>query len=67
MEAIEITIHGLVHGGFGLLAGAAEFGVGAVPGAFENGDLTLHSGEEFSGRRIREEGRGEGCAKSFGE
>jgi hypothetical protein len=34
----------------GLAAGAAEFGVGAIPAAFVGGDLALLAGEEFGGR-----------------
>src|SRR6185369_11126368 len=50
-----------------MAAGAAEFGVGTVPGALEGGDLALHAGEEFGGRGSGEEGGGQGCAGSFGE
>ena len=46
-QAVDVTVEGLVRAGFGLAAGAAEFGVGAVPGAFEGGDLALCAGEEF--------------------
>ena len=67
MQAVEVAIHGLVNGGFGLLAGAAEFGVSSIPGAFEGGDLALHAAEEFGGRGIGEEGSCEGCAGGFGE
>jgi hypothetical protein len=57
----------LVATGFGLLAGAAEFGIGAVPGALEGGDLALYAGEAFGGGGIGEEGGGEGGSGSFGE
>jgi hypothetical protein len=57
----------VVRVGFGLATGAAQFGVGAVPGAFEGGDLTLDAGEEFGGRGVGEEGGGEGGSWSFGE
>ena len=67
MQAVEVAIHGLVNGGFGLLAGAAEFGVSSIPGALEGGDLALHAAEEFRGRGIGEEGSCEGCAGGFGE
>jgi hypothetical protein len=38
-----------------------------MPGAFEGGDLALGAGEEFGGRRLGEEGGGEGVAGGFGE
>src|ERR1035438_9559109 len=60
-EAVEVTVEGLFASGLGLPAGAVEFGVGAVPGAFESGDLALSAGEEFGGGGVREEGDGEGC------
>jgi hypothetical protein len=49
----------MVRAGIGLAAGAAKFGVGAVPGALEGGDLPLDAGEEFGGRGVGEEGGGE--------
>ena len=49
-------IHGLFEVGFGMAAGAVEFGIGAQPGAFEGGDVALQSGEEFGGGRSGEEG-----------
>ena len=59
-----------VHGGFGrrfaLGAGTAEFVVGAVPRAFEGGDLALGAGEEPGGGGIREQGRCEGVIGRFG-
>ena len=42
--------------GLGCLAGSAELGVGAVPGAFEGGDLSLSSREELGGGAGAEEG-----------
>ena len=44
-----------------------EFGIGAVPGAFEGGDLALDASEEFGGGGIGEESGGKGCAGRFGE
>ena len=41
--------------------------MGAVPGAFESGDLALSAGEEFGGGGVAEEGGGEGCTGGFGE
>ena len=43
-------------GRLGLLPGteAAEFGVGAVPGAFEGSDLALHAGTRAAHRGMRE-------------
>src|ERR1035437_1195710 len=52
---------------FGLTAATAQFGVGAVPGAFEGGDLALHAGEEFGGGGIGEQCGGERRAARFGE
>ena len=46
--------------------GTAEFGVGAVPGAFEGGDLALDAEEEFGGGRLGEEDGGEGVIGRFG-
>jgi len=66
-QAIDVALKCVIRVGFGLAAGAAEFGIGAVPGALEGGDLALHAGEEFGGRGIGEEGGGQGCAGSFGE
>jgi hypothetical protein len=42
----------LVGGLLGLAAGAAEFGVTAIPAAFVGGDLALHADEEFGGGRF---------------
>ena len=50
-----------------MCAGAAEFGIGAVPGAFEGGDLALDADEEFGGGGLGEEYGGEGVAGRFGE
>ena len=50
--------------GFG--AGAVEFVVGAVPGAFEGGDLALDAEEEFGGGRLGEECSGERATGRFG-
>ena len=66
-EAVDVAFEGVIGIGFGLAAGAAEFGVGAIPGAFEGGDLTLDADEEFGGRGIGQEGGGEGGAGIFGE
>jgi hypothetical protein len=66
-QAVDVAIEGVVGIGFGLAAGAAEFGVGAVPGALEGGDLTLDAGEEFGGRGVGEECGGKGSAWGFGE
>ena len=66
-QAVDVAIEGLVGVGFGLASGAAEFGVGAVPGAFEGGNLALHAREEFGGRGVGEEGGSQGCAGGFGE
>src|ERR1035438_6360494 len=66
-EAVEVAVEGLFASGLGLPAGAVEFGVGAVPGAFESGDLALSAGEEFGGGGVAEEGGGEGCTGGFGE
>ena len=66
-QAVDVAIEGVVRVGFGLAAGAAEFGVGAVPGAFEGGDLALHAGEEFGSGGVGEKGGGEGGAGGFGE
>ena len=54
-------------GVLGLLSSAADLGIGAVPGAFESGDLALDAGEEFGGGGVGEECGGEGCAGRFGE
>src|SRR5450631_2116211 len=35
--ALRDGIHGLFEVGFGIAAGAAKFGIGAAPGAFEGG------------------------------
>ena len=66
-QTVDVTVEGVVGAGLGLLAGAAEFGVGAVPGALESGDLALHAGEEFGGGEVGEESGGERGAGSFGE
>ena len=66
-QAVDVAVEGVVRVGFGLVARAAEFGVGAVPGALESGDLALHTGEEFGGGGVGEEGGGEGSAWGFGE
>jgi hypothetical protein len=58
-EDIEVFVEGLVVGGTVLTACAAERGVGAVPDAFEAGDLALDAGEEFGGGGIGEESGGE--------
>ena len=50
-----------------MCAGAPEFGIGAVPGAFEGGDLALDADEEFGGGGLGEEYGGEGVAGRFGE
>src|SRR5665811_2143138 len=62
MEAFEVVVEGFSGGVHGLLAGAAEFGIGAVPGAFEGGDLTLDADEEFGGGGLGKEYGGEGVA-----
>src|SRR5262245_30471088 len=66
-EEVEVVLHGAVEGGFGLFAGAAEFGVGAVPGAFEGGDLALYAGEELGGGGLGEQGGDEGGVGGFGD
>ena len=66
-QALDVAVEGVVRFGFGLAAGAAEFGVGAIPGAFEGGDLALYAGEEFGGWGGGEEGGGEGGSRGFGE
>ena len=66
-QAVDVAIEGVVRGGFGLVAGAAEFRVGAVPGALESGDLALHADKEFGGGGVGEEGGGERGSGSFGE
>ena len=66
-EGVEVVVHGAFGGGFGFGAGAAEFVIGAVPGAFEGGDLALDADEEFGGGRLGEKGGGEGVAGRFGE
>src|SRR5260370_31607872 len=55
---VEAVVHAAFGGGFGLSAGAAEFGIGAVPGAFEGSDLALNADKEFGGRGLGEEGGG---------
>src|ERR1035437_1106546 len=60
-------VAGCSGGVHGLRAGAAEFGIGAVPGAFEGGDLSLHADEEFGGGGLGKEYGGEGVAGWFGE
>ena len=47
-------------------ADTAELGIGAMPGAFEGGDLALDADEEFGGRGFGEEDGGEGVAGRFG-
>jgi hypothetical protein len=49
------------------VASTAEFGIGAVPGTFEGGDLALYAGEEFGGGGVGEERCGERGSGSFGE
>src|ERR1035437_7286251 len=66
-EAFELVVAGCSGGVHGLRAGAAEFGIGAVPGAFEGGDLSLHADEEFGGGGLGKEYGGEGVAGWFGE
>ena len=50
-----------------MCAGAPEFGIGAVPAAFEGGDLALDADEEFGGGGLGEEYGGEGVSGRFGE
>src|ERR1019366_10503681 len=45
----------------------AELVIGAVPGAFEGGDLALDADEEFGSGGFGEEHGGEGVAGRFGE
>src|ERR1035441_9950036 len=66
-EVFEVIDERLCGGVLDVLAAAAEFGVGAVPGAFEGGDLALDAGEELGGGGVGEEGGGEGRAGGFGE
>src|ERR1019366_3139343 len=44
-----------------------DLGIGAVPGAFEGGDLALDAGMEFGGGGLGKEGGGKGGAGGFGE
>src|ERR1035438_7666136 len=66
-EAVQVVLEGLARGVLCLLSSAADLGIGAVPGAFEGGDLALDAGKEFGGGGIGEEGGGEGGAGRFGE
>jgi hypothetical protein len=52
--------------GFGLVARPAEFCAGAIPGAFESGDLTLHPYEEFGGGES-ERRAAAGMRRGFGQ
>src|ERR1035437_9702721 len=45
MEAFEGVVEGFSGGVHGLLADGAEFGIGAVPGAFEGGRSEEHTSE----------------------
>src|SRR5207248_2234778 len=47
--------------------GAAEFGVGAIPGTLEAGDLTLDADEETGGLRVADQGAGEAGGPGFVE
>jgi hypothetical protein len=50
LEGLDVIVQGVVGWVPGVeFAGAAELGIGAVPGAFESGDLTLGAGEQFGG------------------
>ena len=63
---VEVVVQRACGGGFGLGAGAAELVIGAMPGAFEGGDLALHAEEEFGGGRLGKEDGGEGAIGRFG-
>src|ERR1035437_1232198 len=66
-EEVEVLVEGPNGCGLGLCVGAAEFGIGAVPGAFEGGDLALDADQEFGGWGLGEEYGSEGVAGRFGE
>jgi len=66
-EAVQIVLERLARGVLGLLSSPADLGIGAVPGAFEGGDLALDADQEFGGGGVGEQCGGEGCARGLGE
>src|ERR1019366_5442563 len=66
-EAVQIVLERLARRVLVLLSSPADLGIGAVPGAFEGGDLALDADEEFGGGGVGEQGGGEGCSRGLGE
>src|ERR1035438_10013889 len=58
-EAVQVVLEGLAGGVLGLLSSTADLCIGAVPGAFEGGNLALDADEELGGGGLGEQCGGE--------